>query len=282
MSLARCADVSRSAGEPLVATATTVANWLLVEVPGTWPRDVADPDVLSSSARRAVDVWLGLTTRSRLLFVRRPGRTGRRALAFVVRADETVSEVRRLELGSQDELASVDLTSAGDVVEEPLVLVCGHGTRDACCALRGTAVFSALASSVPGESLWLSTHQGGHRFAANVLLLPAGLQFGRVEPDEAHQVVSQALSGTIVLERYRGRTSYETAAQAAEHAVRTGVGLQRVDDLRLVAVEDDVVRFVTADGAELAAVVEEGDGPVVPASCGADPEPQPLLTARLA
>ncbi len=162
------------------------------------------------------------------------------------------------------------------------MLVCGHGTRDACCALRGTAVFSALVPSLPAGSLWLSSHQGGHRFAANVLVLPAGLQFGRLEPDEASEVVSRALSGTITLDRYRGRTSYDAAVQAAEHAVRTTAGLDRVDDLRLAAVEGDVVRFVATDGAEHTAVVERRDGPVVPASCGAVPEPQALLTARLA
>jgi hypothetical protein len=129
--------------------------------------------------------------------------------------------VRRLELRSEDELASVDLERDGDAVAQPLVLVCGHGSRDACCALRGTAVFSALAPFLPEESLWLSSHQGGHRFATNVLVLPTGLQFGRLESDEAPDVVSRALSGAITLDRYRGRTYYEAVVQAAEHAVRT-------------------------------------------------------------
>ena len=32
-----------------------------------------------------------------------------------------------------------------------LVLVCGHGSRDACCALRGTAVFATLGGRSGGE-----------------------------------------------------------------------------------------------------------------------------------
>jgi hypothetical protein len=279
MTPGRCADRSRAAGEPLVATATTATSWLLLEVPGTWPRDVSEEGALPPAARRAVDGWLEETPGSRLLFVRRPGRAGRR-LAFVVAAGEDAPQVRRLELASPDELGDVDLARGGDAVEQPLVLVCGHGTRDACCSLRGTAVFSALAESLDGESLWLSSHQGGHRFAANVLVLPAGLQLGRVEPDEAQEVVSRALAGTILLDRYRGRTSYDRAAQAAEHAVRSATGLHRVGDLRLLGAEGDVVRFRSADGAEHAAVVEEAEGPVVPASCGAAPEPQARLSAR--
>lgn len=282
MSPERCADISRSAGESLFATATTVTTWLLVEVPGTWPRDVSEGDALPPSARSAVDAWLEGTPGSRLLFVRRPGRTGSRALAFVVHADERRSEARRLELASLEGLASVDLASAGDLVDEPLVLVCGHGVRDACCALRGGAVFSALAPSVPEGSLWISSHQGGHRFAANVLVLPAGLQFGRVEPEEAFEIVSRALAGSIELDRYRGRTCLAPAAQAAERAVRVAAGLNRVEDLRLVGIDGDHVRFVARGGLEYAAVVESREGPVVPASCGAVAEPQPRLTARLA
>jgi hypothetical protein len=278
----RCADISRSAGESLFATATTVTSWLLIEVPGTWPRDVSEGDTLPSQGRRAVDAWLEATPGSRLLFVRRPGRGTSRRLAFVVHADERRSEVRRLELGSVDELASVDLARAGDPLVEPLVLVCGHGVRDACCALRGGAVFSALASTVPERSLWISSHQGGHRFAANVLVLPAGLQFGRVEPEEASGVVSSALAGSIELDRYRGRTHLPPAAQAAERTIRVAAGLNRVDDLRLVGIEGDLVRFVTPSGAEHAAVVETNRGPVVPASCGALAEPQRALVARIA
>lgn len=282
MSPERCADLSRSAGESLFGTATTATSWLLVEVPGTWPRDVSAGDALPPRARSAVDAWLEGTPGSRLLFVRRPGRAGAPSVAFVVRADERSSEVRRLELASPEELASVELASAGDLVEDPLVLVCGHGVRDACCALRGGAVFSALAPTLPEASLWISSHQGGHRFAANVLVLPAGLQFGRVEPEEAPGVVSRALAGAIELDRYRGRTCFAPAAQAAERAVREAAVLDRVDDLRLVGIEGDVVRFVTRGGTEHTAIVETREGPTVPASCGAVAEPQPLLSARLA
>jgi hypothetical protein len=282
MTSQRCADISRSAGESLSATATTATSWLLIEVPGTWPRDVSEGDTLPSRVRRAVDAWLEGTPGSRLLFVRRPGRGSSHRLAIVVHADERRSEVRRLELGSVGELASVDLTRAGDLVEEPLVLVCGHGVRDACCALRGGAVFSALAPTVPERSLWISSHQGGHRFAANVLVLPAGLQFGRVKPEEASEIVSRALAGSIELDRYRGRTCLPPAVQAAEQAVRVASGLVRVDDLRLAGIEGDQVRFVTRSGVEHTAVVEVVEGPVVPASCGALAEPQRSLVARLA
>jgi hypothetical protein len=276
-----CSDLSRDAGEPLHATATTATSWLLVEVPGSWPRDVSSAEVLPAPARAAVDVWLSRTPSSRLLFLRRPGRAPGPLSTFVVRAEERRADVRRLQLASHDELASVDLDADGRPWAAPLVLVCGHGSRDRCCALRGTAVFSALAGSVDEDALWLSSHHGGHRFAANVLVLPAGLHFGRVEPGEAARLVSRALAGRIELERYRGRTCYEPEVQAAEHAVRVVAGLRRVDELTLVHAENGSVRFAGGRGRVHQASVEWRDGPVVPASCGTEPELQPVLVARL-
>jgi hypothetical protein len=277
----RCADISAAARESIVATATTADTWLVLEVQGTWPRDVSTPGVLSDGARAAVSDWLAARPGARLQFVRRPGRAGRPPLAFVVRAEEETGEVRRVELEALDDLERVDLDTAGDTVDGSLVLVCGHGSRDQCCAVRGTAVFGVLSERLGDEELWVSSHQGGHRFAANVLVLPAGLQFGRVAQEEASFLVARALAGRIELDRYRGRTCYQPAVQAAELAVRVEAVLDGVADLRLVAANGGTVRFLAWDGAEYAAIVDEVFGPSVPASCGADPEPQRAFAARL-
>jgi hypothetical protein len=277
----RCAELSEAAGEAVSATATTAEHWLLLEVPGTWPRDVSVEGALSPGAQEAVSAWLAATPGSRLQFVRRPGRAGRGPLAFVVRAQEGDGDVRRIELDAHDDLAGIDLATAGDPAKGSLVLVCGHGSRDQCCALRGTAVFATLADRLGDEEAWISSHQGGHRFAANLLVLPAGLQFGRVTPDDAPFLVAHALAGRIELDRYRGRTCYEAAVQAAERTVREEAVLDGVSDLTLVEVAGGTVRFRAWDGAEYSASVEEVEGPSVPASCGAEPEPQRSLVARL-
>ena len=158
-------------------------------MPGTWPRDVSDGAGLPDGSRAAVRAWLERTPSSRMLYVRRPGRdrAGTR-LAFVVRASDETTEVRRIELSSPEGLADLDLSRAGEVTSAQLVLICGHGTRDTCCAVRGTAVYAALASRLEPDQLWISSHQGGHRFAANVLVLPAGIHLGRLMPDTAPHV----------------------------------------------------------------------------------------------
>jgi hypothetical protein len=277
----RCSDASRAAGEPLAGTAVTATSWLLVEVPGGWPRDVSDAVALPADARDAVSSWLTRKQPSRLLFVRRPGRAADRLLAFAVRAEEAAAEVRRFELESPDELGSADLDAGGDPVQAPLVLVCGHGSRDRCCALRGGSVFAALAPGLDDEVLWLSSHQGGHRFAGNVLVLPSGIQLGRIDAEDAVALTAKALDGRIELDRYRGRTCFEQPVQAAEHALRVELGLDDVAALRFVAADGREVRIRTADGVEHTVVVEETEGPSVPASCGADPEPQRMFEVRL-
>ena len=274
MTSTRCADLSDAAGEPIAATATTAVNWLLVEVRGTWPRDVSELGGFDAASGRAITDWLERTPSSRLLFVRRPARAGERRAAFVVHASERDALVRRLEFDDADGLGGVDLASDGEAVSSQLVLVCGHGTRDSCCALRGNAVFGALREHVQADDLWLSSHQGGHRFAANVLALPVGIQLGRVSSGDAAKVVTDALGGRIALDRYRGRTAYTARVQAAERAIRESRGLVDVADLALVGDDGTRVRFRDREGYEVDAVPHETVGPSVPASCGTDPAPQ--------
>jgi hypothetical protein len=274
---ARCADISEATGEPISATATNALNWLLVEVRGTWPRDVSDLGGFDPEPRTAITSWLEQTPSSRVLFIRRPGSAREQQTAFVVHASADEPLVRRVELDAD----GFDPARVGDDVSSQLVLVCAHGTRDACCALRGSAVFGALREIVPPENLWLSSHHGGHRFAANVLVLPAGIQLGRVTPDDSADVVGDALEGRIALEHYRGRVAYTAREQAAEWAVRESRGLVRATDLALVGDDGIHVTFRDPDGNELRATPRETAGPAVPASCGAEPEPQRHCAARV-
>jgi hypothetical protein len=277
----RCAELSELAGESLDATASTTQSWLLVEVSGTWPRDVSDGDGLPEAARRCARAWLERTPSSRLLFIRRPGRPREgRTLAFVVHAAPDQRQVQRFEL---TQLEDLDLDESGaHETGSQLVLVCGHGTRDSCCALRGTPVYGALASTLGPEQVWISSHQGGHRFAANVLVLPSAVQLGRISAAEAPGVVVDALAGRIELDHFRGRATYSPEVQAADIAVRRAFGLVGLDDLHVVEADGGTVRFRDAAGREHVATADRRSGPVVPASCGAEPEPQVAFSARLA
>ena len=160
----------------------------------------------------------------------------------------------------------------GEAIDGPVFLVCTHGRRDACCARLGAPVYEALTRHVPPERVWQASHLGGHRFAPNVVVLPHGIQLGRIPLDRVGEVVEKVAAGRIPLEFYRGRTIYSPKVQAAEVAARAATGWDGFDGFALAADDGDRVRFVTRSG-EVAVRVEQRAGPAAPASCGAEPEP---------
>jgi hypothetical protein len=117
---------------------------------------------------------------------------------------------------------------------EPLFLVCTHGRHDACCAERGRPLCTAMADAAPDHT-WEVSHIGGDRFAANVLVLPQGLYYGRLTPDDAERFAAEHLAGRLDLEHLRGRSSYPFPVQAAEVYLRRHLDLHRADALPIAA-----------------------------------------------
>jgi hypothetical protein len=99
--------------------------------------------------------------------------------------------------------------------------------------------------------VWQSSHVGGDRFAGNVVALPDGVYYGRVEPAETWPVVEAALAGRVHMPCYRGRSCYGFAAQAAELSVREATGALGVGDV--------IVRSVRPSGDGWLALAAAGD-----------------------
>lgn len=246
-----CSASSLDAGEVLAGTATVASRWLLLEVRRAWGRDVEET-VLPAPAAALAGVFDG-----RVQLIRRPERRAGPALAFVAESLEQGGTV-------------VEAPPGDRAVDGPVFLVCCHGRRDPCCARLGTPVFDALRARLPERSVWQSSHLGGHRFAANVLVLPAGILLGRVRPEDAERLVADVAAGHIPLDLYRGRTLHPPEAQAADAAVRVRLGLTRLDAVTVIAAKDGRVRLATPSG-EIDATVEAHPGPPRCESCGKDP-----------
>jgi hypothetical protein len=175
---------------------------------------------------------------ARILFVRSAERRRRDGLlAFVARTGRGQSELRRLEVDRHDDLIGLDLAAAGSPVEHPLFLVCTHGKHDRCCAKYGRPLYDAVREQVEEGWVWQSTHVGGDRFAGNLVALPDGVYYGRVEPAEAWPVIEASLAGRVHLPCYRGRSCYGFAAQAAELAVREEAGVLGISDVRVRSIQ---------------------------------------------
>ncbi|GAA4751095.1 sucrase ferredoxin [Modestobacter marinus] len=236
---ARCSVQALLRGDSPVATAPPARRWLLVEQPGPWGRDA----LLESRFDRGVATELAARARElgmRIQMIRRPGErladSGRRwAVADTTPGRETLHWSTRE--SDADLLTRPWDGSVGEPTQVPTYLVCTHGAHDACCAVRGRPLARALpAGGVPAD-VWETSHLGGDRFAANVVVLPWGFVYGQVPEDGAELLAAHA-AGQVALPWLRGRAGVAPAAQAAQQHARAELGLLGVHDLptRRVAV----------------------------------------------
>lgn len=241
MSDFRCAAASVERSDDLAGTASTVRSFLLVEHAGPWGvdalRDARLPDGLGA---RLADA--GRRAGVRVLLVRRPGqRAGdsEGTRVFAARAAGADSWLASAVLDRVDDVADLDLAALREGPPaglEPhpgsVLAVCTHGRHDACCAERGRPVALALAASRHAEATWECSHIGGDRFAGNLLVLPRGHYYGRVDPASAIEVADAVADGRVALDHLRGRSDVAMPVQAAEIDVRRRLGLTGQDDVR--------------------------------------------------
>ena len=284
----RCAAASEDREDDLAGTASTVRSFLLLEHAGPWGadalRDARLPDGLGAhlteQARRH---------RVRVLLVRRHGRrddgVGTRVFAARVAGPDSWLEAATLD--SVDDVRDLDLAALGagrstglETYAGPLLAVCTHGRHDACCAERGRPLAAALSASRHADGVWECSHVGGDRFAGNLLVLPRGLYYGRLDPDAALAVADAVADGRLELDHLRGRSDLAMPVQAAEVAVRRRLGLTGLDDVRPTSARTagDLTSVVLDAGGRSATVrVRRLLGPPQRLTCGArrdDPVPR--------
>jgi Sucrase/ferredoxin-like len=282
--LDRCALRAQLRGDPMLGTAFPAARLLLVEQPGPWGRDGLTTSRFDAAIAQALIERAGRAG-IRVLAIRRPGRTPRNAARAWALADCRPGHeaIRWGTFGADAELLELPLDgSAGQPDERPSFLVCAHSKHDTCCALRGRPVAAALHDERPGR-VWECSHVGGERFAANVLVLPHGLLYGRVLPFAAPEFIAAAEAGEVIGALLRGRVGLPSVAQAALAYAYDHLALRRADALRVEQtgpVQDGValVRLAGPHGELLVTVAVERVA-VVGLTC-ANPRPGAYFAYR--
>ena len=276
----RCSSVAEQLDEPMIGSVEQRVRWLLVEDRSAWGekavRDVLGAAMEADAKARGV----------RLLLVRRrEGDPAADAVRRVFLVDTATGRmaVRTVEnLGelSAAEAAEARIEDFGALMTDPILLVCTNGKRDACCALRGRALVTALAGD-HAERTWECTHLGGHRFAGNLVCLPDGIVYGRASPADGPRVADAYLERRLDPDLLRGRSAWPPAAQVAEQALRRALRVDGIDDVRLLDVS------VAGDTADVALAGPDGVArrfhlraeraePPRPISCRADELESPL------
>lgn len=219
-----CSDIQ---AEPLPGTAKTGSTYVLLEWPGPWSRDVLDGDTLGAELSAKLKAHLAQHNAT-LLLIRHTSRE-RRAIAdhhvYLVFADEAVTEV--LHVDGPEAVLDLDLSGPGkngaQRRDTPLVLVCTHGKRDRCCAVKGRPLVSELERRYPfkktGDVVWETSHVKGHRFAPALLLMPWGYSFGRMNLEATEAMLAAAMRAQYFVPGNRGRGTLTPPEQAAEIAV---------------------------------------------------------------
>jgi hypothetical protein len=215
-----------------VATASFGRHWLLLEVAGAWGpsafRDspLLDPVLGARIERRAAADGF------RLVAIRRPGRArqdgGVRWRWARIDSTPGTESIAWGEAAGPADYLTAPFGEPGTRSENIIVAVCAHGRHDQCCATRGRSVAALLRQDDP-EAVWECSHIGGDRFAATMLLLPHGINYGWTDTLGPQHMVDEYRAGRVVLAGLRGRSAFRFLEQTAQDAARRAFGDLSID-----------------------------------------------------
>lgn len=245
-----CAQAADDRGDPMAGTAPRGTYWILIEHRGGWPVNGFDGLDLDPQVHAAVFA-AAQARRARILLIRRHGRRRHEGPGRWAVLHRAGNDRLRQHWGTWRE--ERDLLSIVRVLDEPaeltahephdpVVLVCAHGLHDVCCAVRGRPVAEALSGRWP-DLVWECTHVGGDRFAANILVVPDGVYYGRLDAASAVEVVAGHLADRIDARYLRGYTDLVPVEQVAVAAALESQGPAGRDDYSIVSASRDAGRW---------------------------------------
>lgn len=219
-----CAAESRANGEAIYGTVAHICSWLLLEHPSVWRRNaVQDSGVLTAELKHHIRQ---LAIDRTLLIRQRHDRTSPLQCIFVQSCGDPPSASRHM---IQDYNSLCAVQGPGEPFKELMFAVCTHGRHDKCCAKFGIPVWHAFRDAVDKKA-WQCSHIGGDRFAANVIVFPYGVYYGRVLPEDVPEILYRSDAGEVWLPGYRGRSCFPRIVQVADYFLRSASGRLRIDE----------------------------------------------------
>lgn len=227
-----CSQVSYKVGEQLFGTASKTNVWFLLEYSSRWGANAFKDSELSDEVKNYLSTHLKNIPYSRLQFIKNDHSTNsQNTFFFISISNEVQTILYRINLSSYSDLLSIDIPGivtgpsieSRNIYENNIFLVCTNGKRDPCCAKFGLKVFQKL-SQIKSDSVWQCSHVGGHRFAANVILLPQGILYGRIHLDDVDNLITSTQKKQVLLENLRGFTYYDEFVQVADYFLRKESG----------------------------------------------------------
>jgi hypothetical protein len=222
-----CSLITRDSGEDPIGSISGYARYLIVEIALPWAGNIADSprfpvrlrDVLERHAAQGGDTrFQGIVPDAvysrdgftRMLDLQRPPLAGAAftPTAYLVPTASLAACVDEIlhgpGHGSPWERFRVENEGRD-------LLVCTHGTKDACCASFGYPAYRVLRPDLARQAsgplrVWRVNHLGGHRFAPTMLDFPEGRCWGYLDDDTLGRIVRHDDLLPELRQHYRGWT----------------------------------------------------------------------------
>ncbi|NIP39864.1 MAG: hypothetical protein GWO07_16555 [Candidatus Dadabacteria bacterium] len=156
---------------------------------------------------------------------------------YIALTKSSEKKVFEFSLDSYDKILTIDfekaLKTSDHLCAKPLLLICTHGSYDKCCGTKGKQLYNNLCSIEKDFDVWQTSHLGGHRLASNILLLPEGTYYGRVDENNFSKLKDSHLKNRLCTELLRGRCFYSSEEQAAEYFLAEQYNDTKISDLTL-------------------------------------------------
>lgn len=218
-----CADLSHEQGDPLAGSAAHAEHNLLLSWPSAkWARNLRQASDMDDTLKQTLNAIAAYGRRVNL--IHRQGQHATQHQVFLM-PERRRFNVPREQLGTFLAAWQTDTSLSRweqHPLENDLLLCCTHGKKDKCCAKYGYQTYKALAKTVAEHRLpfevWESSHLGGCRLAASLILLPKVRKYGRIRPDQALPFLCAEAKSQRYLPSYRGDSQLTPVQQCSQLA----------------------------------------------------------------
>lgn len=226
-----CAIESAKIGDPLVGTGAHATRNLLISWPrAKWLRNLRQASDMPEDVVNLLNAIAEGGRRVNLIHRQEQPSHHHRLVSM---PEGRMFEVEREELAALLHAfidgKPLDHWQTGNL-DGAMILCCTHGKKDKCCAKFGYRSYKALASEAQKHSypfdVWESSHLGGCRLAASVMVFPALRKYGRLTDEDVPRLLQAESENRPYLPCYRGDSTLTPPEQCAQVAALVWLEMQ--------------------------------------------------------
>jgi hypothetical protein len=229
-----CSDASRQADEDIIGSGTNYETYILVECPPPWSHTALESKTIPDSLRELAAEIKQRQLPARILLIAN-NKTRKKKRTKVLIYDQKKERLSKGYAKTEFVVSNLDDVAkrvrdyfAGNVPPHPPqfskerdIIICTHGSHDACCARYGNPFYmKALANiahlGLPKIRLWKASHFGGHRFAPTAIDFPEGRYYGKLDQDSFKSILTRTGDIQCLRKVYRGWGILPTEIQVLE------------------------------------------------------------------